>query len=760
MRILATIAFSFSGAVFAAVLLPWDGWQWYGCIVLVAAALIVLALKKPMRGLARLRLRLMLALLSAAAALAWYSIYCMIFAAPLAENYGQTLDFQATVVEYPVATNTGAKVTVSFGLGKKAVYYGGDDLLQLEPGQTVSGTAYWQNAGEIRENEITVFTSRGVHVLLYARGELNAGDGSRGSLRWLPQRTQKLLLEKIREIWKDEETAAFVSAMLIGERDGLSEEADTLMSETGLSHLFSVSGLHCTFLVTLLGFLIPPVRRRLFAVCAIAALLFYMLMVGMSPSVVRSCIMLVFVLLAPIFRRDSDPLTSLSAALMVILLVNPYAAAGVGLQLSFAATAGIFLCGEPLYRWMEKLPLTNKAARRGWCYFAASLSVTLGALALTVPLTAYYFNIFVLVSPLSNLLVVPAAGLAFMISFVTVLVGFFWLPAAQAAGWLVWLLIRYCLLLAKLLMAIPYHALYFSNRYLKYWLLYAYVMVIGCRITGDRPRKYALCGVLAALSLVLCVLLGRQDYRYGDLGAMILDVGQGESVVLYSEDEAVLVDCGSSNTYVDAGGCAADQLHSMGFYELKAVVVSHYHADHTNGLTELLSRIPVQTLYLPNIEDEYGVKDHLLEMAQHDDIDVVYVEELLDERLGKGSVRIYPPLGEGDLNEQGLTVLGSAEDFDLLITGDMASSTEKKLVERYALPDIEVLVVSHHGSRYSSNQQFLESVSPETAVISVGDNSYGHPSDAVLARLADLGIDVYRTDLQGNILLTVHKGEA
>ena len=136
------------------------------------------------------------------------------------------------------------------------------------------------------------------------------------------------------------------------------------------------------------------------------------------------------------------------------------------------------------------------------------------------------------------------------------------------------------------------------------------------------------------------------------------------------------------------------------------------------------------------------------------------VEELLDERLGKGSVRIYPPLGEGDLNEQGLTVLGSAEDFDLLITGDMASSTEKKLVERYALPDIEVLVVSHHGSRYSSNQQFLERVSPETAVISVGDNSYGHPSDAVLARLADLGIDVYRTDLQGNILLTVHKGES
>lgn len=760
MRILATIAFSFSGAIFAAALLPWDGWQWYAGTVLAVAALVMLAMKRPMRCQARLRLRLLLILFSAAAALAWFGIYRMIFAAPLAENYGQTLDFQATVVEYPEDTNTGAKVTVSFGPGKKAVYYGSDELLQLEPGQTVSGTAYWQDAGEIRENEITVFTSRGVHVLLYTRGELNVEEGSRGGLRWLPQRTQKLLLEKVGEIWRDEETAAFVSAMLVGERGGLSEEADTLMSETGLSHLFSVSGLHCTFLVTLLGFLIPPVRRRLFAACAIAVLLFYMLMVGMSPSVVRSCIMLVFVLLAPIFRRDSDPITSLSCALLVILLVNPYAAASIGLQLSFAATAGIFLCGGPLYRWMEKLPLKSKFGHRVWCYFAASLGVSLGALVLTIPLTAYYFNIFVLVSPLSNLLVVPAAGLAFMVSFMTVLLGFLWLPAAQAVGWLVWLLVRYCTAAAGVLVAIPHHALYFSNRYLTYWLLYVYAMVIGCRVTRDRLRKYALCGVLAVLSLMLCVFLGKQEYRYGDLGAVILDVGQGESVILYSGDEAVLVDCGSSNTYVDAGGCAADQLHSMGFYELNAVVVSHYHADHTNGLIELMGRIPVQTMYLPRIEDEYGVKERLLDMAQSCGTDVIYVESVLDSPLGESGMRIFPPLGEGDLNEQGLTVLCSAEDFDLLITGDMASSTEKKLVERYALPDIELLVVSHHGSRYSSDRSFLEKIDPETAVISVGDNSYGHPSDAVLARLADLEIGVYRTDLQGNILLTVHKGES
>ena len=119
---------------------------------------------------------------------------------------------------------------------------------------------------------------------------------------------------------------------------------------------------------------------------------------------------------------------------------------------------------------------------------------------------------------------------------------------------------------------------------------------------------------------------------------------------------------------------------------------------------------------------------------------------------------LYPPLGEGDLNEQGLTVLCSAGDYDALITGDMAGSTEKKLVEQYALPDIELLVVGHHGSKYSSTKDFLNAVQPETAVISVGDNSYGHPSDEALLRLVAAGCEIYRTDLQGNVLVSV-KGE-
>lgn len=759
MRVLATIAFSFAAATLAATMLPWNGWQLYCAGALLVPALVLLVFRTAFPKKKYLRLRLLLILFSAAVSLLWHSGYHALIVAPVEERCGQIQDFSGTVAEYPIATEKGMKVTLLLGRGAKGVYYGDASLLTLQPGEKLSGSAYWQSAARIREQEITTFTSRGVYVLLYGRDEPRIESGSRGSLRWLPQLTARTVQEKVSQIWRDDTTAAFAMAMLTGERAGLSVEEETAVSEVGLSHLFAVSGLHCTFLISLLGILLPKGRRRLFAAVSIAVLCFYMLVVGLTPSVIRSCIMLIMVLLAPLFLRDSDPLTGMGTALLLILLCNPYACGSISLQLSFAATAGMLLCAERLYRWMMCLPVKNGLLRKGWSALAASASASVGAMVFTAPLTAFYFNIFALIAPLSNLLVVPVAAAAFMVSFAAVLLSFLWLPGAQLIGWAVWGMVRYVLWIARGLMQIPFHAVYFSNTYLKYWLVYAYAAFGACVFTRDRKRKFVIAGVLVSLTLVLTVWLGALQYRYADLSVLAVDVGQGESVVLRSGEETILVDCGSSNSYISAGGRAADELSSMGVRRLTAVAVTHYHADHTNGLYELFSRIPVQTLYLPRIEDEYGVKDRLLELAERYDTAVRYVEEVTTCSLGDSTLQIYPPLGEGDLNEQGLTVLCSAGDFDVLITGDMAGSTEEKLIAAYDLPDIEALLVSHHGSKYSTDRIFLQEVRPEVAIISVGDNSYGHPSDVVLGRLAVQGIDVYRTDQQGNVLLSVHKGE-
>ena len=757
MRVLATIGFSFSAGVFLAALLPWNGWQLYaaGGILLLALAWLFAARKQKYfrRGL--------LILLPLAVSLAYFAGYDHLVRQPIEDRCGAASDFAATVCDWPQATERGARVTVELeGYHRaRAVLYGEAELLAARPGDTVTGTAQWQSAAHFHSDGVTHFNARRVYALLYGREDvrLSAGDGD--ALRWLPQRAGKAFREKVAAIWDDPRVSGFLTAELTGDKSAMDDGDYLAMQETGLAHLFAVSGLHCAFLVTLLALLISR-RQRLLCAVTIPLLLFYMVMVGMSPSVVRACIMQIFLLIAPLFRRGSDPLTSLAAALLVILLCNPFAAASVSLQLSFSATLGMVLLSPRLYKLLAGWYKGKcRPLRAALCFVAANLSATLSAVVFTAPLTAWYFRIFVLFAPLYSLLAVPAAGWSFMAAFVTVLLGFVWLPLASLLGWISWVLVRYILWIANGMMSWRYHAVYFTNPYLIYWLLFLYAAFIGCAATPDGKRKYLLASALSVLTLTAAIWVNRQDYQYGVLTALTLDVGQGESVILTSGGETALVDCGSSNSYKDPGGLAADTLHSMGVRELSAVVVTHYHADHTNGLYEVLRRIPVQTIYLPDIEDEYGVRERQVSLAEEEGGQVTYVTKVTADTLGDTILTVYPPVQSGgDLNELGLTALASAGDFDLLITGDMSGSTEKKLVETYALPDIEVLVVSHHGSRYSSNIRFLKSVTPEAAVISVGDNNYGHPSEETLQRLLAVGADIWRTDQQGTIRITVNGG--
>lgn len=754
MRVLATVGFSFAAGLFL-TLLPWDGWQLYAAGALALASLLWALLG---RGTPHLR-RVLLVLLPLMISLLYFSAYRALVRQPVQALCGGEHDFSAAVCDWPEATERGAKVTIRLHglLGAKAVYYGDDDLLSLRPGDALSGTAWWNDVAAIGDGDLRQFSSRGVYALLYDRDTLTVQPAPDMPLGYAPQYAAKALRDKLAQLWDDPSVLDFLTAELTGDKSLLPESDYVAMQETGLAHIFAVSGLHCAFLVTLLSLLIPPTHRRTLCAVASAVLVFYMLLTGLSPSVARACVMQLFLLSAPLFRRGSDPLTSLAAALTVILLVNPYAVGSVSLQLSFAATLGMVLLSGRLYKsftgWYRG---RNRAVRAALSFLAANLAATLGALVFTAPLTAYYFNILSLVAPLAGLLAVPAAGYAFMSAFVSALLGLVWTPLGHLAGYVPLLLVKYILWVAHLLLAVPYHAVYFTNVYLRVWLLYVYAAFLGCAVTPDGKRKYALASALTVLTLAACLWLNSRWQQYGAFRAAVLDVGQGESVALCSGSEAALVDCGSSNSYVDAGSVAADALQSAGIRRLSAVIVTHYHADHTNGLTEVLTRLPVDTLYLPDIEDEYGVRDRLVSLAAHQGADVVFVTEPTRIALGEAVLTVYPPLlTTGDLNEQGLTALATAGDFDLLITGDMAGQTEQLLAQTYPLPDVEVLVVSHHGSRYSSDESFLRAITPDNAVISVGDNRYGHPAEETLRRLQAVGATVWRTDQQGSIRIII-----
>ena len=164
----------------------------------------------------------------------------------------------------------------------------------------------------------------------------------------------------------------------------------------------------------------------------------------------------------------------------------------------------------------------------------------------------------------------------------------------------------------------------------------------------------------------------------------------------------------------------------------------------------------MDTLLVPDCRDSAGLRESLFSAAAEHGVSLAFVEEVRTLPLGGAALSLCPPVGEGGDNERGLAVLASVGEDDLLITGDMDMATERKLLAAWELPDIEILVAGHHGSKYSTSEELLETLRPETVCISVGGNRYGHPAEETLERLARQGCTVWRTDLHGNIHLSLN----
>ena len=745
MRRLAVFAGGFSLGVFLAQYLLRDGWILAGAGLALELGLLSLLLPREWRR------RGVILCAALALGLGWSWLYARQVQRPAQALAGREESFAATLCGYASETDFGARAEIRLeGVPGRAALYAGRELLDLVPGQTVSGRAQFRDAARIRDEDVTTFTSKGVFLLAYVREGLEVGEGTRHSPRWLPARMGRAMKERIQVLFSGD-AAGFLTAILTGDRGEVSEKSYTALTEAGLSHILAVSGMHCGFLMALAGFLLQS--RKLQALLGIPLLAFYAALTGGSPSVLRACIMLSLPLLAILARRESDGPTSLLAALLLILLANPFAAASVSLQLSFAAMAGILWLTPKLYRGLVGEKKRGKAWGKIFRFLAAAFSTSMGAMVFTMPLSAYYFGALVLIAPLSSALCLWAGTWAFTFGLLSVFVSFFYPPLGALLALPARLGAEYMLFAAGLLSRIPYHAVYTANPYLKYWLAYAYALFAAAylaRRTGR--RKYLLASALAALTLILIVRLG--EARYGsDLDALVLDVGQGQSVLLASDGTFALVDCGSANSWKAPGETAARQLASMGCERLDYLLLTHYDKDHVSGVTGLLERLKVDALLVPEEEDDAGLQEAVLSAAREHGVTVRFImaEEHLD--FGRGALTVYPPLGDAGDNERGLSILASAGENDFLITGDMDAATEARLLETYDLPDIEALVAGHHGSKYASSQKLLDALRPETACISVGSNSYGHPADETLLRLARQGCDIYRTDLHGTIHL-------
>ena len=168
-----------------------------------------------------------------------------------------------------------------------------------------------------------------------------------------------------------------------------------------------------------------------------------------------------------------------------------------------------------------------------------------------------------------------------------------------------------------------------------------------------------------------------------------------------------------------------------------------------------MNTIKIETLILPEyvgyIED--GVLAELVAAAHDNHVKLMYISENTEYDVGGIGFKLYAPFDKGDKNDRGIMLTAEVGDEDILITGDVRGATERKLVNAQDLSDTDILIVGHHGSKYSTSEELLDEAEPDKAVISVGYNNYGHPTDEVLDRLAEHGVEIYRTDESGRIVI-------
>ena len=757
MRKLAFFAAGFSAAVFL--------WRYGGWIVALLPVLFLLIgglLDNPRR------LRWLLPCAGMVTALIWCALFQTMTVTPWESRHQEKdVTLTARIDDIPRLNDDGMWVTdARFTDLKNGKHVNGvlylPGSVQVQPGETldVIGTIYL--ADRVSGGEITYFSSRGSFVRFYASDTALREEASNPGLRYWPMQFSARVKETLYELLS-EETAPMAAALILGDKSGMDETVDAMSRRAGLAHVMVVSGMHISFLAGLMAAFLGR-RKKLSVLVTLLVLCFFALMAGGTPTVWRAVFLCGAGLIAPLTGRENDPPTSLLTALMILLAVNPYAVASVGLQLSFGAVAGMeLLVPMLLRRWQLPrkkeglLPNLIRSARRA---VRSTVAVSLGAALFTIPLTAFYFGTVSLLAPLSNLLGLWAVSGAFTISVLAVAVSFL-LPGV--AGIIVWpaeWLLRYLLWLIPAFGKIPFASVTMTSPYYAIGLVAVYAIVcLNLFWPSPSKKRLKVPAFCCSLLIVACVMLTRTEFVLGDMTVAVLDVGQGQSVCIQVDGKTILVDCGGK-AYGSAGNVAADYLADQNIDTVDLLVLTHYHADHTNGMKALLERVEVKEVALPDVERGDSLREKVEAQIEAEGAQVTYITAHTEYTVSEaGRLRIYAPLGSGGSNEMGLAVLASAGDYDVLITGDMNSEVERRLVKYGDLPDIELLVAGHHGSRYSTDSQLLEWARPETAAISVGaGNSYGHPAEETLQRLDEYGVTIYRTDLSGNLVFHTKGG--
>ena len=556
-----------------------------------------------------------------------------------------------------------------------------------------------------------------------------------------------------------QDTAAFIKGIMFGDKGELDEDVIEDFQKNGTAHVLAVSGLHVGFLYALLCKVWPWRKRKAFFIFVLSSLICYCLLSDMSPSVLRASAMIVMHIFAQMTNRRYDLSSAAFAVVICGLLHNPYLLFNTSFQLSLLAVLSINLM----------LPYIRKFSTG---VFAGSIAVQLGML----PYTMYTFNYISLGAFLINVPIIMLVGLLVPIGIIIFIL--------TSVG--VSLLGVDCIVLDLLCQGI--------NR------INSWTCIDGVtNLTVTSPSRTLL--ALYYLSLLLFMseqgrlMIMRSDFRrvlaiataviitscsfgystrtgFENIQLTFVDVGQGDCIHVRTKDgRNYLIDGGGSENYNVGKKTLKPYLLKNGVRKLDGVIVTHLHTDHYKGLMELCNEGMVGDIYV--YDGNNVIEEQIIEKTSLNSNAIHYVYKGMNLTLGENAIlsiiwpnkqseSYYESIANDSTkeNEISLVMKLNIGGVTTLITGDIDDNGEKDLLKNVKTSlKTDILKVAHHGSKYSSSDDFLKAASPTYSVIQVGKNNYGHPTREAMDRLEACRSQIKRNDLLGAIGFDISRGD-
>jgi len=565
-----------------------------------------------------------------------------------------------------------------------------------------------------------------------------------------------------------EEKAGILSAMVTGDRGGLTHNVRDIYRDSGIYHVLVISGMH----ISIMGLFIDRALRQIASVktaafITLGFLCVYCIFTGASTSTVRAVIMAGVLVASKLFWKEPDLVSSASIAGIAMLTYEPLWLFDIGFQYSFSAVLGLGFFAQPVSFYIKKITGVKKGPKLwGMELTAASLIVFI----VTIPVQVYHFNQLITYSIFVNLLVIPLLSFVIVPGFIMGLLGLVSMSLAGLMAGLIYFLLAFYenislfaanLPFSKILVASPHYLLAFTFMGLLavFWYLFA--------SEANSRAKYSLLG--AALILYITSLSIYYN-RPKDPIMIMLDVGQGDATVIERFGEVYIIDSGGWHlgdelSFLEierntGARVVAPYLAHRGIGRVDGIFISHLHADHAAGAIELMDIIDVKNLYLHvHMDKEDPIYLLLEEAALRNGVEKIFLKagDTFESDGGIAFMVLGPSenVSYENINESSM-VLYVDMGLSIMFTGDIGLPTEQRLLLGFTNLQTDILKVAHHGSRFSTGDEFVNVLRPRAAIAGVSlHNTFGHPHPSVISRFNERNISFYSTDTHGAIIINL-----